>query len=255
MAQVFLSWSGRRSKAVAEGLADWLPNVFQGLKVWMSDKDIGAGERWSLELTKALESSNFGIVCLTPENLKSEWLLFEAGALSKAIDAARVVPYMFDLKTTDVAPPLSQFKAVDATKPGTLFLTRGLRDAIGSPIDVHQIANVFEKWWPDLKSALDGIPRDSQKAQRTEREMLEELLELVRLTGSRELQEILNRILSMPNVHSMKLAQKFRAGKSTGTVTFVIRVHDKGSNAELPEDQRIPEQIYGIPTLVHEQKD
>ncbi len=252
MAHVFLSWSGNRSKIVAEGLADWLPNVFQGLKVWMSDKDISAGERWSQELTKELESSNFGIVCLTPENLKSEWLLFEAGALSKAIDEARVVPYRFDLKTTDIAPPLSQFQGVDATRAGTLNLMRSLHAAIKSPIDINQIENVFEKWWPDLKKTLDTIPIDPSKAQRTEREMLEELLDLVRVTGSRELQTILNKILALPNVNSMKITQRFRAGEPTGTVTFIVRVNEKKPDEETPEDERIPKEIYGIRTHVYE---
>jgi len=254
MAHVFISWSGERSKSVAETLSNWLPLVFQGLQVWMSEKDIGAGERWSQELTKELESSNFGIVCLTPENLKSEWLLFEAGALSKAINESRVVPYRFDLKTTDVAPPLSQFQGVDASKQGTLNLARSIHAAIGSPVRVSELPKIFDKWWPDLQESLNEIPRQVSKAKRSEREMLEELLDLVRLTGSRELQNILSSVLSIDNVHSMSITQKFRTGQPTGTVTFIIRVHKKLPEDEVPEDERIPKTIYGIPTSTIEVK-
>lgn len=254
MAQVFISWSGERSKSVAESLADWLPNVFQGLKVWMSDKDIGAGQRWSQELTQELESSNFGIVCLTPENLKSEWLLFEAGALSKAMKKSRLVPYRFDLKTTDIAPPLSDFQGVDATKLGTLSLVRSLHASIDSPLEINQLEVVFEKWWPDLKQTLQLVPSDASKAHRTEREMLEELLELVRLTGSRELNGILNRVLSLEKVNSIKLSQKFRAAEPTGIVTFIIYVNEKTKDEPLSDDEIIPEEIYGIPTRVVELK-
>ena len=34
--------SGSRGKAIASSLEQWLPDVFQGLDVWMSDHDIEA---------------------------------------------------------------------------------------------------------------------------------------------------------------------------------------------------------------------
>jgi len=33
--KVFVSWSGDRSKVVAESLSKWLPDVFQDLTIWM----------------------------------------------------------------------------------------------------------------------------------------------------------------------------------------------------------------------------
>jgi hypothetical protein len=50
----------------------------------MSAEEIGKGERWSINLAKELESSNFGLVCLTPENVNAPWLHFEAGAILKS---------------------------------------------------------------------------------------------------------------------------------------------------------------------------
>jgi hypothetical protein len=55
----------------------------------------------------ALEESNFGIVCLTARNLESRWLNFEAGALSKAVTQARVVPLLYGLTNNDLGLPLS----------------------------------------------------------------------------------------------------------------------------------------------------
>src|ERR1700674_605097 len=83
---VFISWSGNRSKHVAVALRDWLPVVIQAAKPFMSSGDIDRGSRWLGELTTVLEVTKVGIVCLTPENLNSAWLLFEAGALSKTTD-------------------------------------------------------------------------------------------------------------------------------------------------------------------------
>src|SRR5215472_7274633 len=40
--------------------------------------------RWREEVTITLDAMKAGIIWLTPENLTAEWLLSEAGALSKA---------------------------------------------------------------------------------------------------------------------------------------------------------------------------
>lgn len=38
--QVFISWSGDQSKAVAELLNDWIPCVTQAVKPWISSADL-----------------------------------------------------------------------------------------------------------------------------------------------------------------------------------------------------------------------
>ena len=91
---LFLSWSGPRSKHIAESLRNWIPKVLQAVKPWMSDQDISMGARWSPEITKKLEDSKVGVICLTPENQHNPWLMFEAGALSKTVDHTYVCPYL-----------------------------------------------------------------------------------------------------------------------------------------------------------------
>lgn len=92
---VFISWSGQRSKLAALALHRWLPSAIQAAKPWMSDKDIEKGTRGLHELSTALEGIRVGIVCLTPENLHSDWIHYEAGALSKSInDKARLCTYL-----------------------------------------------------------------------------------------------------------------------------------------------------------------
>jgi hypothetical protein len=74
--EVFISWSGERSKAVAEALHDWLPNVIQTVRPWVSLADIEKGTRWNTDIASQLAECRVGLICLTPENVSAPWLLF-----------------------------------------------------------------------------------------------------------------------------------------------------------------------------------
>src|SRR4030095_14366819 len=103
--KLFISWSGDTSKDVASALAPWLKDVIQTVEPWVSSRNIQAGQRWSNVLQQELREAEFGIVCVTNDNLHSPWLLFEAGALANSVSEARVVPYLFG-PMTQVLPPL-----------------------------------------------------------------------------------------------------------------------------------------------------
>src|SRR3954469_25409728 len=108
---VFISWSGDQSRRIAEGLHQLIPDVFQDVATFVSSNDIDAGSTWSTKILVELGVTEFGIICLTPDNLMKPWIHFEAGALAKRVmDKAKVVPYLWNLSSTDVAPPLSLFQ-------------------------------------------------------------------------------------------------------------------------------------------------
>ncbi|SRR6266446_587386 len=112
----FISWSGERSKAVAEAVRYWLPKVIQAIEPWMSSDDIEKGTRWRSGLASELEQSRIGIICLTQENLESTWLHFEAGALSRQQQSTYVCAFLLGLEPTDVREPLAQFQATKLRK-------------------------------------------------------------------------------------------------------------------------------------------
>ena len=226
--------------------------VLQGLDVWMSEHGVSAGERWGQELSEQLETSHFGIVCLTPENLSSSWLIFEAGALSKAIRNSRVVPYRFGLKSVDVEPPMAQFQSVDADEEGTRKLVMSIHDSVESKLSLTQLEETFQLFWPRLANRLSSISRQVPAQIRSEREMLEELLELVRRAGSRELQGVLGRVLALPHVYSIKVVQKLMGAKPTGDIVLIIRTQKGSSATSLTEMESIPTSIYGMSTRVIE---
>lgn len=251
--KVFVSWSGERSRTIADALKQWLRDIFPGLHVWMSSNDVQAGARWDAVLGGELETCNFGVVCLTPENLKSLWLTFEAGALSKAVKASRLVPYRFELRESDVSPPLSQFQGVDADEAGTLKLVLSVNDALDQPLqDEARVKRVFEKWWPDLQQSLAKIPCGPTVEKRSDRDLLQEILKIVRQGGIRDLNNLLGRILLLPNVKRIEVAPKQMAGENTQQLALRISVAKKLPRAQVPADQLIPSSIFGLPTDVVE---
>ncbi len=182
MANLFISWSGPRAEKMAEILREWIPQVIQAVEPWLSGSDIDKGARWNEELGKQLNQASLGIFCLTRDNLESPWLNFEAGALSKTIDASRVCTYLLDLQRTDVPYPLAQFNATRAEKDDTRKLMDTINKALGLPIKDDKILDkAFETYWPELQEQLEDIPEPAEEqTPRDEGEMIREILELVR---------------------------------------------------------------------------
>src|SRR4051812_47467943 len=124
---VFVSWSGDRSRMLAEALRDWLRKVMPDVDLWVSSQDIKAGLQWGRELDGALGSRNVGILCLTRENLAAPWIMYEAGCLARSVDDdRRVIPYLLGVPRTEVTAPLSQFQMADADQEGTRSLVKSI---------------------------------------------------------------------------------------------------------------------------------
>jgi TIR domain len=94
--KIFIGWSGAKSKLLAKALYDWLPNVLQNVEPYMSE-EIEKGTSWASEIGNEVQNSDFGLCCITRDNLTAPWLHFEAGALSKVVDKSYVVPILFDI--------------------------------------------------------------------------------------------------------------------------------------------------------------
>jgi TIR domain len=180
---VFLSWSGDQSRQIAEAIGSLIPNVFQNVQPFVSSNNIDAGSTWFAKISTELALTEFGIICLTPDNLQSQWIHFEAGALAKRItNRERVVPYLHGLSPSNLSPPLSLFQSVNADKTGTLALLRSLNDVRIDTFEQARLETIFEKWWPEFEQRLKSIPPPSSStpAQRSERDLLQEVLSILR---------------------------------------------------------------------------
>ena len=182
--KIFISWSGTQSHSSATALKSWLPYIFTDANVFVSSEDIRKGKRWLPEISKQLSTTNFGIVCLTRDNLESPWLLFEAGALSK-LKSAQVCSLLFgDLRNADVEGPLSNFQSTIFNKSDFLKLIQSINSKLGKGrLEDQRLKTMFEKWWPDLENAIADSSKHAEKSvkpKRSQEELLSEVLEITR---------------------------------------------------------------------------
>lgn len=188
--KVFLSWSGERSRAVAEAFREWLPRVIQSVEPFISSQDIQKGVRFGDVIARELEGTHVGIICLTKDNVQKPWLMFEAGALSKSIADSRVCPYLLDLDVAEVAPPLGFFQLTRFNRDDTQRLLVTINYAIpGGAIRDAILSDTFDRWWPTLEERLNRIPPTSDTTPavtRTAEDMLSEILRSIRVSNAPE---------------------------------------------------------------------
>lgn len=174
---VFISWSGDRSKKIALHLKEWLPAVLHFVEPWVSSEDIHKGTRWGTELAKALESTHTGILCLVSENLSEPWLNFEAGALSKSIAVGRIHPFLVGVEPSALPGPLAQFQATRFSKEDMRKLIRSLNaEAEKATLPTDKVDQSFDICWPDLEKRLNPLLIDEpgNQASRKQEVLTEE---------------------------------------------------------------------------------
>ncbi|MGK9145951.1 toll/interleukin-1 receptor domain-containing protein [Xanthomonas euvesicatoria] len=182
--KVFISWSGDQSRKYAEAIRDWLPVVLQLVTPYFTPTDVEKGARWSTDIAKELDSSQIGIICVTRDNLHADWVLFEAGALSKSLEKSHVCPVIFGISNTDLSGPLKQFQTTEFEKSEFHKLIVVINNKLGeNKLPSKTLDTVFDKWWPDLQLKVDAISRsvaEPSEPVRSERDLIEEILILTR---------------------------------------------------------------------------
>jgi hypothetical protein len=181
--RVFISFSLERSRELALILRNWLPDVIQQVQPWVSHEDIEKGQRWAAEVSRHLDGSTEGLICVTPENQAKPWLNFEAGALAKSLDDTRVRPVLLGLKSTDVDGPLAQFQATNATDQKDMFrLIDSINSGCPQPLDPQRLVNAFARTWDDYFKRVCELEKAGPAAPRIRpaEDMTREVLDLVR---------------------------------------------------------------------------
>ena len=185
--KVFISWSGDYSREVAEKLSVWIPSVIQSVEAFFSPDDIGKGENWNNVLSKELNDCNFGIICLTPENVAAPWIHFEAGALAKTLNS-RLSAIMLGVNTSEIKGPLSRFQNTRFERNDFFKLVQAINAASDIPIKPEILTYLFDTLWERLDKEVEPIIKKYESNSMTpnapsktnDSEAIQEILRIVR---------------------------------------------------------------------------
>ncbi|EMC2811215.1 TIR domain-containing protein [Klebsiella pneumoniae] len=209
--KVFISWSGPRSRAVAELFNDWLKCVIQASQPWISTRDIDRGAIWFSEINDKLKDVSVGIVCLTQENKDKPWILFETGALAKGLTTNRVCTFLIDLEPSDLHDPLAQFNHTTPNSSSVWELTRTINACLSEKaLDERILRQVFDTYWPQFdgsfKQALSDNPPGVVIPPRSEQDILSEILSNTR-TLTHKIRDLENEVYSSSKFKSKLLLE------------------------------------------------
>lgn len=189
--KVFISWSGKRSRAVAETLRKFVPRVLQFAVPYMSSKDLSKGVRWFEDVEAELGTSDFGIVCLTQSNLSAPWINFEAGAIANSLRKPRVSALLIDLPFTALSGPLTQFQHTLPTKEDILALLASINESAEPEKRLEDaiLTDSFLTWWTKYEAEFERAVGTEESApavavDRTQEELISELVELTRANSN-----------------------------------------------------------------------
>lgn len=252
--KVFISWSGARSRFIAENLRSWLPRVLQLVRPWMSDVDISAGARWFPEVSNQLSEARVGLICVTPENQLNPWLLFEAGAISKTVDQTFVCPILLDLALSQLTGPLAQFQASQLTREGINRIVSTLNRALKEDqLPGEDLTEILEVWWPRLDDSLKGMPTvpEAKPLKRSLEDMIEETVvntreqlrrDKVRFEAAQALQpkvtdmtELLRSTVAAVEERRKKSPPDGQSNADVVDVFKLVKLLEETMNAPLPE--------------------
>lgn len=192
--KLFISWSGIRSRRIAERLNEFLKAFLQGSEPFFSDGDIDKGVRWFDTISTQLEQTNFGIICLTKENRSSPWIHFEAGSLAKNLDMANLCPILFGLDHSEIEGPLAQFQLTAFNKTEIYRVCTVINSKLERKLEDRTFNKLFDTLWYEAEKEITQIIDDDlpelQVSGKSNKEILEDIWHQVRRISYTETQAL-----------------------------------------------------------------
>jgi hypothetical protein len=170
-AKVFICWSGQRGLRIAEALQAWLGEIFTNdvLTAHVSS-GIEKGVPWQGALQYELDQAHIGILCLTPEALRSPWISYEAGMLVRCLSTPntngmagalhlqanrRLFTFLIGVKSSELEGPLAAFQSTDGQDSAdTNRLLQALFGTLPAGKARHELSEKLFGPWPELWNAL-----------------------------------------------------------------------------------------------------
>lgn len=163
---VFISWSGEYSKDIAHILKETLPMVHPGLKPFYSP-DIPTGKRGFNCIWEAMDAVKCGISCVTEENQRNPWLLFEAGYVLAKTDTMCIFHVDFPIGQTAVNP-LALMQGCWFNEDGFKKLLVDVINACELPDNEQRREQAISQIWPEFEKKVRQCIEKHQNSEATQ---------------------------------------------------------------------------------------
>jgi hypothetical protein len=136
---------------------------------------MGVGTVSDEAIFKKLASSDFGIVCVTAENIENPWVLFESGGLINKMKQDSLFVMLADIKIEMLQrlnPPLARLQTGQLNRAGLVNLTRQIcKNVIGIDDDnngkdlnlIHSNWDSLERYFNEAIEKYKPLPNKYQK--------------------------------------------------------------------------------------------
>jgi hypothetical protein len=158
--KVFIGWSGDKSEQIARYLQKWLKKVLPEVDILVSFTS-PAGKQWFNRLSARLDEADYGIFCLTKDNMEqSPWIYFEAGAIAHRNSWENVIALLFDFEPNALGlRPFYHFTAILYNRAEVKRMLLDLSDS--AELNEANTELLFQKHWPSLYSKFRANQNDS----------------------------------------------------------------------------------------------
>lgn len=174
MSTIFLSWSGKSGQLIAELLRGLLPAILPSSEPFMSHIDINKGKPWKESLNSKLATTSYGMFILTPDTRNSEWMAYEAGAISKG-ENIRLYSILFDVPEGLIPKYLSDYQASAFKEEDWKKLLREISDVIklesqNNPKDSKpdNFDMLFRLFWREFRENTEEILKNIRDASQND---------------------------------------------------------------------------------------
>ena len=155
---IFMSWSGARSKKMGEFLSNWIPKIFPSSSIFFSP-DIPTGEEGFNTINNELGQSDIGIFLFTRENIDSIWMGYEAGAIKHNHNSGKVLAIFLDEGLNEVnLGPFHYLQHANWDGAEFVKVIRTINDLLESKrLNPDRLTSVLDEHLPDYLDVLNAI--------------------------------------------------------------------------------------------------
>lgn len=185
--KIFLSWSKNKSRLLAETTKKFIENVLGHSIEFFFSPEMYKGTRVDHEIHNNLLNSEKCFVCITADNFKNPWLLYEAGVVfgvnHSKTNKGIVIPILFEHIpdwSSWIDKPLNQYVPIQMQNSNKEYAC-GKRDFKNFLIELSEETGAklknFNKYWNDYENTVKAILAREQLIPDTCKHLVDQILE------------------------------------------------------------------------------